>query len=159
MNANNFNSILSFVAIRTMEKLAYIFPVAEENCIFEADSFLSSRVLFSGPFSGSLILRMTRTLVLELTANMLGIEEEEISLEQQYDAIREAVNVICGNFLPEIAGKQEIFYINSPEIISEGDIENILNNKAKEYDARAILSIDNAGIELCLIVDGRDHND
>lgn len=159
MSAHNFDSILASVAIKTIEKLAFIFPVVDGNCVIVPDHYMSSRVLFSGPFSGSLILKITSALALELTANMLGIEEDKISPEQQYDAIREALNVICGNLLPEIAGDQQIFNIHSPEILSEDNSRNTLNNSGRKHSGRAILLIDNERIDLCLHIDSQDGND
>jgi CheY-specific phosphatase CheX len=51
---------------------------------------------------------------------MLGAESEEISPDQQKDALKEATNVVCGNFLPEIAGPEAVFHIDAP-VLHPGD--------------------------------------
>ena len=58
----------------------------------------------------------------ELAANMLGVDEDdETTSGQQYDALKETLNVICGNLIPAIAGGLEIFDIDPPEILTDGD--------------------------------------
>ena len=41
------------------------------------------------------------------------LKEEEIDSEQKFDAIKETLNILCGNLLPEIAGNQDIFNIKT----------------------------------------------
>jgi CheY-specific phosphatase CheX len=122
MNEQN-NEILSRVVTETLEQLAFLFSFPDDGqAKVDLDSAVAARVLFTGPFSGALVITVSAQVLSELTANMLGVEcEEETTSEQKDDALKETVNVICGNLLPAIAGKRAVFDINVPKIITEGE--------------------------------------
>jgi len=41
-----------------------------------------------------------------------------VEKRDQFDALREVANVICGNMLPGVAGSDEAFQISPPELIN-----------------------------------------
>ena len=140
--------ILTTVTIETLKHLAFIFLSPEEENSGLMSESMAVCIFFSGPISGRLVLKMSPVVVLELTANMLGIDEDRVTTEQQYDAMKETINVICGNLLPAIGGNQTIFHIDVPEIVgNENDIE-------EKAEAVAKLSIDDEQCKLYLFVDG-----
>jgi chemotaxis protein CheY-P-specific phosphatase CheC len=141
------NELLTTVTIETLKHLAFIFLSPEEDNGLMSDS-MDVGISFSGPFSGRLVLKMSPVVVLELTANMLGIDEDTVTAEQQSDAMKETINVICGNLLPAIGGKQTIFHIHIPEIVG--------NEKNAEEKAEAVakFSVDDERCEFYLFVDG-----
>lgn len=128
------NDILYRIAEEVLEKIAFIFsfPESGRDPIAFEDAVVAS-VSFSGVFDGSLLMAVSHQVLPELTGNMLGIDmDEQTSIEEQHDALKELINVICGNLLPAIAGKQIIFNVETPRIISassasrfEGDPEAI----------------------------------
>lgn len=103
-------------AILTFEELGFVFPFADEEkgMINEEDS-VRVGVVFNGPFSGELVLQMENEALSTVAANMMGTEEP-LENELVHDVLGELANVICGNALPAIAGKQEIFRLKAPEI-------------------------------------------
>ena len=105
----------------TMESLALMFPVPEEDAVvFGIMPDRVARVDFTGPFDGSLTITFSDELMLELAGNMLGTTDvSDISLEQQDDALKELLNVICGNLLPQIVGHEAVFRVCSPRILSD----------------------------------------
>jgi CheY-specific phosphatase CheX len=115
--------ILSRVTEEIFEKLAFMFSYPEEGFEAEIDSPAAAppvvtEVFFKGPFSGRLVMSLSPRLLPELAGNMLGADDNEATTpDQQYDALKELINVICGNLLPKIAGKQAIFNVNTPKII------------------------------------------
>ena len=142
---------MSRVAIETLEQLAFIFSSpSEKNDILTPDATVAS-VPFSGPFSGRLTIKIDTSPVLELVANMLGVDENEIDSEQKDDAIKETLNILCGNLLPEIAGSHEIFHIKTPRIISK---DELFESEKEEAFAATTLSIDDEMCSLYLYVDG-----
>ena len=153
--SKEFEAILSDVAMNTLEQLAFIFasPADDEGLISEAPS-IAAKVAFKGPFKGKLFMKTSNQVVDEITVNMLGLEEEEkIYSDQRCDAFKETINVICGNVLPEIAGKKAVFNIASPEVLSEaGDIESILKDQGAPA-AVAKLDIDDEACDLYLFMD------
>lgn len=76
------------------------------------------RVDFSGPFGGGMELSLPAPALVELAVNMLGAEDgEELSPEQQHDALKELINVVCGNLLPILAGHTEEFNLRPPYMV------------------------------------------
>lgn len=119
---SKYNEILQRVAESTFESLAFILPMPDNEGAGWPTVAVS--VGFSGHFSGLLFLKVSDGILPELATNMLGLEDEQSgpSHEQQNDALKELANVICGNFLPEIAGTEAEFAVNAPEIIDDGEI-------------------------------------
>lgn len=112
--------ILYRVTEGVLERLAFIFSFPEEDRPpLEGPGTVGARVAFCGPFSGVLDLRVGRDICPELAGNMLGVEPEETTPEQRDDAVKELLNVICGNLLPAIAGKRAVFNVDSPVILPE----------------------------------------
>jgi len=131
--------ILSRVAVETLEQLAYIFSFPEDGPgETDYDSAMAASVSFAGPFAGGLVMAVSPQVVFELAANMLGVDYEETTLDQQYDALKESMNVICGNLLPAIAGKQAVFDIGSPEIITGGEA---IKEATEKYNGRSPTSM------------------
>ena len=142
---------LSGIVINTLEQLAYVFfSRADADTDLSSAECMAASVSFTGPFSGRLTMDMTPSAVRELTANMLGEEESHITTEQQHDALKEAINILCGNLLPEIGGTQNIFNIEAPQIISEGES---CEKDGQIPMAVANLSSDDALCEISLFVD------
>lgn len=147
-------NILSRVAVMTLEQLAFIFAFPEdEGNEIQQDSAVAVIIAFRGPFSGFLSVITSKQVLPELTANILGVDEEETTLDQQYDALKETINIICGNLLPAIFGKQLIFDIDSPKIIPPAEAIK----EKDEYKAASMvkLALDDGQCDLFLFVDGQ----
>jgi len=110
--------ILYQVTEDVLGKLAFMFSFPDdERELIENDSVLTASVSFDGLYKGRVVMMISDHILPELAGNMLGIEEDETTTsEQQYDALKELINVICGNLLPEIAGKEAIFKVGLPQI-------------------------------------------
>ena len=117
--SRSYSQILSEVAAETLEQLAFIFSFAEdpeEDAIWDED-VTGCHVTFSGPHQGEILLVINSAVLPELAANMLGMDDdEEPPQEHQEDALKEALNVICGNLLPKIGGVEAVFDISAPAI-------------------------------------------
>jgi len=111
--------IMSQVTIDTLEKLAFLFAFpGEDDGSRPWDPMTTVRVSFSGPFSGFLAMTVSTGVIEELTANMLGLDDgEETTQDHRSDAIKETMNVICGNLLPAIFGNEVIIDIDVPEVL------------------------------------------
>lgn len=150
--------ILYRVAEDVLEKLAFIFSFPEEEREGIAyDAAVTAKVSFTGPFKGTLIMAVSTEALPEMTGNMLGIEDgEETTTDQQYDAVKELINVICGNMLPAIAGKETLFNVDPPEIVQNIDdvFKDFSAENGPEPAAQARLDIDEGQCDLLLFIEG-----
>jgi hypothetical protein len=107
---------LSEVAVATLERLAFIFASPAPAAAWPPpEELLAARLEFRGPFGGEMRIAMSHAAVEELAANMLGLADGEAPGEAaRADALKELLNVICGNLLPAIAGEAAEFNLASP---------------------------------------------
>jgi CheY-specific phosphatase CheX len=121
MNAAT-SGIITDVVIDTLEKLAFLFAVPLEGPAPEDTRELATvRVRFSGPLCGGMQLSLSQSVLAELAGNMLGADDgAALSADEQHDALRELINVICGNLLPLIGGGTAEFNIQTPFIVTAG---------------------------------------
>jgi CheY-specific phosphatase CheX len=123
MNAA-ISGILSDVVVDTLAKLAFMFAAPLEGPAPEGTQELATvRVRFSGPICGGMQLSLSRPVLAELAGNMLGADDgSALSADEQQDALRELINVICGNLLPMIGGSSVEFHIQTPFIPAAGTL-------------------------------------
>lgn len=148
-------NILSDIAGESLEKLAFLlsFPADEAGAGPPASTAAAS-VSFAGAFSGVLVMQMSDDALPELAANMLGLaDDEETTPDQQHDALKEALNVICGNLLPAIAGSQAVFNIDPPRIVRAAQAEKQSHDGSP--DCRVRLALESGQCELMLFTEGR----
>jgi len=152
------SDLLMEIAAQTLEQLAFIFSFPDDtdpDAIWE-EAATGCHVEFSGPSQGALLLLISNAAMPELTSNMLGMDEDEVPPEdQQHDALREALNVICGNLLPRIGGTEAVYDIQPPEILDAGAARLLLDQiKTDQRDyASALLSLDDGGCQLYMRLD------
>lgn len=151
---DKINHVISTVVTETIEKLVFMFasPYTPENST-EEDPDLGVSVSFSGPFSGTLGMKVSGEVLSEIAVNMLGVDsEDEITLEDKNDALKETINVFCGNILPVIGGKSAVFDIGAPEIVPEGEDMKVKQGEQPVSDVK--LSLDEGRCDLVLFVKG-----
>lgn len=112
-------------AALTFEELGFLFPnedLQPEQQTAAVDGTVC--VDFQGPFNGSLILRVCGEILPTIAANMLG-EDDVPSVALQQDVLGELGNVVCGNALPLMAGREVVFRLSPPCILaSEPTLES-----------------------------------
>lgn len=83
---------------------------------------------FAGPVSGHLAIACEENFMTSLAANILGIDEKELVEEaDKIDALKELLNVICGNFITSLEGSRGVFNLTIPTIrtiTSTGSLDN-----------------------------------
>jgi hypothetical protein len=103
------------VAVQTFEELAFVFATGEDTLPEDLGSTRTVTVAFSGIWEGAVRLQTPSDLLAVVAAGMLGLDESvPSSAEQQDDALRELLNVICGNLLPVLAGREPVFRVGVP---------------------------------------------
>lgn len=151
---NNVSGVLTSVASDMLEGLAFIFAAqAEDADDSDGESMLTAKLSFSGIFSGTLVVGVSQRMLPELAANMLGMDmDEEVPVAEQYDAFKEMLNVICGNLLPRLAGSQEVFSIDVPEIMGRESLGTFAQGSSPI--AATKLEMDNGYMSLELYCEG-----
>ena len=76
---------------------------------------------FRGPSRGLFYLFLPTAMVTRITANFLGLDEEEVNEEQKNDAVKESLNMIGGNML-SFFDKQGVFKLDIPELIEGNNL-------------------------------------
>ena len=102
---------LRHATVLTFEELAFALPTGGGTAA-PAKS-VSAQVAFSGPFAGRVVLSVDAAMLPALAANMLGMDEPPPPADQ-WDALGELANVLCGNLLPAIAGGEHVFLLEAP---------------------------------------------
>ncbi|RPH94863.1 chemotaxis protein CheX, partial [candidate division KSB1 bacterium] len=106
---------------RVMETAAFltVWPWSEEDGDLPLPDMAAS-MLFRGPCTGRLTLRVSSTLLNTITQNMLGeLTEEDSPEEKGQDAVCEMLNMICGNLLTIWQGDEPVFNLNPPQVLNE----------------------------------------
>ena len=86
---------------------------------------------FSGPVSGSYYLLIPVAMAKEITANFLGLSEEEVNEAQESDTVKEALNMIGGHML-SLVDKPDGYQLGIPEIIFEAGFDMNADTGKKE---------------------------
>jgi hypothetical protein len=144
---------LAQVAEETFASMAFVLPPEEEESVEDDGSSQSSAsITFSGPFSGGLFLSVSQCMLPILADNILGIEEScSTSPEEQQDALKEMLNVICGNLLPLIATPKDVFHVHQPRFVPDSEVAETFVSGVLE--ARVNLRLDCGRVELSLSLD------
>jgi len=149
--SNRHDPLLDRVATATFESMAFLLRLPEEEAPPEARPRVVAGVEFAGPFRGELLASVSWSMLPALSANMLGMMEEMPAEEQQYDALKELVNVVCGNLLPELAGHEAVFDVQAPAILSLQELPE--SREPLECVGRVRMALDEGMAELVLFVE------
>ena len=121
------------------ENLCFMLPTPTNASIPPEVGSLSRVVLavdFTGAGHGSLHLTLPDSMIASVASSMLG-EDGPLELSEQYDAVCELANIVCGNVLPLIAGERAVFDLSSPRVIATMDVD-----LGDIYDATARVLLD-----------------
>lgn len=95
------------------------FLIADEDaCPVDASAkWLHGVVSYRGPFDGALECWTTDKFARGLAANMLGIDlADEPAADTAKDALCELMNVLCGNLVTRLHGRDLVFDLSPPAV-------------------------------------------
>ncbi len=102
-----------------VEQMAFMFVEAIEEgdeAVPAPSECLIAHLKFGGEFSGKLSIAVPTEMCAELAANMLGEEADDPdAIAKGTDALKELLNVLCGNLLTAFAGEDPVFDLGVPE--------------------------------------------
>jgi chemotaxis protein CheY-P-specific phosphatase CheC len=127
-------AVLEETIAEILEKQAFMFamPVSKTDMPETGDAVILAGISFDGEMKGMLKLAAPDRLSLELAANMLGLDADSPEAEEQrLSAIKELLNIACGNILTVIAGVEPVFNIAIPEVetIGQDQWRDLLNDE------------------------------
>ncbi|MCE5279000.1 MAG: chemotaxis protein CheX [Planctomycetaceae bacterium] len=106
---------LARIAEDTFASLAFMFPVEPQEAPPSAAPPVIASVAFHGPWRGWLEMSLPPEMMAPLAANILGADDPaDTDVEKQVDALKEVLNVICGNLLPVIDSPQSEYTVAAP---------------------------------------------
>ena len=115
----NIDEIIGEVVYDVFEKLAFMFgEVALSDELPEpAERNVKASMTYSGNTKGSISLTVPAEVCPEIAANVLGKDpDDDIVKAQAGDALKEVLNVLCGNILTAVAGEGPVFDLSVPEV-------------------------------------------
>ncbi|MGZ8379787.1 MAG: chemotaxis protein CheX [Gemmatirosa sp.] len=110
-------SPLLTAATSTFESLALLFAESPPSgAQANAPLTYAVRVAFAGPCAGALDVAVSDDVAVALAANMLGLDPDAVRADAgvRQDAVGELANVVCGNVLPLVAGREVVFHLAAP---------------------------------------------
>ncbi len=127
---------LTTVFSDVLETLAFMFTEDEPTAPTPGEVWLLTTIGYRGPVEGRLSFWCPREFSHRLTANLLGIEsEEDASNQLSDDAVKEFMNVVCGQFITAAHGTHAVFSVTIPEITELTESPDFGNSGAAETAA------------------------
>ena len=131
---NEYAVILSEVFCNILMNYAFMFgdECAKDEFPANGDNYMHATVSFSGDRSGSLGISTSPDLCVQLAANILGLDPDDgDSIEDASDALKELLNIACGQFLTATFGDVPIFELSPPSVseIDETEWKTLLENE------------------------------
>ncbi len=133
MKADN-QEVLSDVFIEIAGKFAFMFGEKvgqDELPDADDDDLIRAHLDFKGQLTGTLDIAVPIMMCRELAGNVLGLADEELTPDASKDAIKELLNVTCGNLLTALAGEEAVFEVCAPEaaVITVTDWKDMSGNE------------------------------
>ena len=125
---------------QTIEEMAFTLLCLKQN-LSDADLKLPQRqvqIPIVSPVEGTFILSVTPNLLLEMTENIYGLAEDEITWEMENDTLAEILNTISGRVMKEIIPLDQTYELGLPFLIQDVEKEG-KSSKKGEYCHKCIL--------------------
>lgn len=119
MEPNDVEEIVFTTVCDVFEKLSFMFGelAAPDELPEPVERNVKASMTYSGDMSGTFSIVVPDDVCPEIAANVLGTDQDdEIVTVQAGDALKEMLNVMCGNILTAIAGEEPVFDLSVPEV-------------------------------------------
>ena len=108
---------LTTVVTDVLGDLAFMVTDDETPDVGAGTVWMQADINYYGPISGTLRCWCTRHFATQLAANLLGIEPEEgEAVVAAEDALREFMNVLCGQLVTTWHGTEHVFNLSIPGV-------------------------------------------
>jgi chemotaxis protein CheY-P-specific phosphatase CheC len=97
--------------------LAFMFTDEQHGESDPGDPWLETTIGYRGAMNGNLRFRCTRSFTRLLASNLLGADPDGDTAEDQADdAVKEFMNIVCGQLVTAIHGTEEVFNLTIPTV-------------------------------------------
>jgi CheY-specific phosphatase CheX len=122
---------LSSTFLEVVEQLTFMFGEVTPKDELEAEGteFMAAAMKFHGDLEGELTVAVPEDITVEIAANILGLEPEEVEPEfMRRDALAEMLNVVCGHVIMALAGSDANFKLDAPRTgsVQEDEFNRIM---------------------------------
>ncbi|MBW2599309.1 MAG: chemotaxis protein CheX [Deltaproteobacteria bacterium] len=124
------------------EKMFFVFLEPLDDECNEYD--MEAAIRFEGSINGEVRVLLSRDIAKTMIQNMLGLKEDEITAQRMEDCSKEAVNMICGNFLGKL-DSTKVFKLSIPTFAGGGFIRPVPLGSMNQTPASA--GMESTGIE------------
>lgn len=108
---------LATIFSEVLANLAFMFTEEEVGDQASGDVWLETEISYHGPVAGKLVFRCPRGFAVQLASNLLGCDGPDPQAEAgAEDAVKEFMNILCGQFVTAVHGTSDIFNLTIPEI-------------------------------------------
>jgi hypothetical protein len=108
---------LKSIVLEVLGDLAFMITDDEPVHSPSDSDWISGEVSYRGPTAGTVRCCCTRALAIQLAANLLGIEVDECPAQTAAeDALREFLNVLCGQLVTRWYGRSAVFDLSIPSV-------------------------------------------
>src|SRR5690606_5615893 len=120
---------LTAIFSEVLANLAFLFTDDEELETTPDEVWLETTISYHGPESGTLRFRCTRDFCVLLAANLLGIDsEDETAVRQSEDAVREFMNIVCGQFVTSMFGSDHVYNLSIPKSVELAEVPDLTDD-------------------------------
>jgi CheY-specific phosphatase CheX len=144
---------LGRVFMDVLEQMAFMFGDSATSDDFQeiTEEVLVAQMEIHGAMHGSIQLAVPLSMCPELAANFLGTEPEDAEDPRIYkDALKELLNVTCGNVLTTLAGEGPVFDLTVPEIT---ELAPVVRESIVQDDSTAYILVDDHPIAIRLSIE------
>lgn len=118
------------VFVQVLEEQMFLFAddAELEDISFPAEPMVKVQIAYQGAEAGGLWMCLPQSLCREITASVIGIEEDEIAEGTDItDAAKELINMTCGQFLTTVYGEKQVFNLMVPEarVLTDAELAEI----------------------------------
>lgn len=129
-----------------LANLAFMFTDDEPTDSPIGETWLETTIAYYGPATGTLRFRCTRSFTVLLAANLLGIDvDDDGAARQGDDAVKEFMNIVCGQFVTARYGCSDVYNLSIPRIIPMDQTPDFGEDDGTNSST---LSVDNHTVQL-----------
>jgi chemotaxis protein CheY-P-specific phosphatase CheC len=102
-----------------LEKMVFMITESldDDELDVQVGDLLRAEMEFSGSQSGKVVLAAQSELCAEIAENMLGIDPDDVNQSSLEDALREILNMGCGQYLTSRWGEDLVFDLTVPRVV------------------------------------------